>query len=623
MPASQTPAFSTFSATSPPAGPNNCRETAFHITLLVVICLLLTLPVLMHGAPDISEDGAAHARWAREFAMQFWRGNWYPRWFTDANGGLGGASGFFYPPLASYAATLFWPFVAARDPQGWLAAGYSLVLGEILSAIAAYLWLRSIAKPKAALLGSLIYAIAPYHLATDLYQRCAAAEFWVFVWFPFVMLSTQALIRHSCWAIPVAAVSYALAVLSHPTLALCFAPVAVLYVFLLSDSKQASERIKIAMLMGAALLVGVALDAQYLLPATLDRPKAYIEWQTIGPYDYHSQWLIQSQQQLRQMGHYLRLLLVGRQPGPIPGYVLARGSNLIITASTLAAVLALFAAAHRREKLARVRRTAAFYVVLAVASVFLMNRISSPVWDLVRFLKFLQFPFRLNVMLVIALAALTGIVAPYLWQPRIRLVTLFLFVIVAGWLPFDIYESRQVYSTGRNVPDWAEAQHQFLRRQIDEPPMLPKPANLSALSEISAFDQFVAAHPPKTGKLEPMSGPIQGTASVLSWQPRSVLLQVIAPQDCTLILNHFYYLGWRGRIEGTVTDLPVRASPDGLIEVKVPAGTYGLVVDLPPDAAEHAGMIISLLALVLLAALVVLVLQPGTRWDLAGINDSA
>ena len=174
---------------SSPSGPavqavKERRSVAIHVAVLIVVCLLVSWPVLIHGAPDLSHDGLDHARWAKQFATQFWQGDWYPRWFTNVNGGFGGPSGFFYPPLTNYVSALFWPFIAARDPGGWLAAGYAIAAGQVLSGITSYLWLRSIGGPGAALLGALIYVIAPYHLATDVYQRSASAESWVFVWFP-------------------------------------------------------------------------------------------------------------------------------------------------------------------------------------------------------------------------------------------------------------------------------------------------------------------------------------------------------------------------------------------------------------------------------------------------------
>ena len=580
------------------------RETAIHVALLVGVCLLLCGPVLIHGIPDISHDGVYHAVWAKQFATQFWQGDWYPRWFSDINAGFGGPSGFFYPPLNNYVCSLFWPLLAAHDPEAWLVAGYALVLAEILSGITAYLWLRSLTKPRAALLGAVAYAIAPYHLAIDLYQRGASAEFWVFVWLPLVLLSAEGLVRRSRWAVPGAAVSYALAVLSHPTVALCFAPLAVAYVFCFSDRQ---ERTRTTGKFVALLLLGVSLDAVYLLPATLDQDKAYVSVQTAagGWGDYHTRWLWQDRAELSEMGRYLYGAVTGKRV-PVEWDFPFKVRTLIVTLFlTLPAIVALFLLTRWFEPADRLRRMALFWLAAAFLYCFLTTKLSVLVWEAVPFLKFLQFPFRLNVMLVICVAALWALASPYLLRPRARPITVLLAILVLGWLGADVWVSTQMFSAWRSAPERTELSRQRMRTQIEFITMWPKATHMNALMDFSAFDRFVASHPPKMAQLEAFStGQIFGTAQVESWQPRRVVLKIQAPRDSQLTLNHFYYAGWQGRIEDTATILPASPSPDGLIRVDVPRGSYNLILELPQDRAERAGMVISLISLMLAGGIV-------------------
>ena len=572
---------------------------AIHVSLLIVVCLLVSWPVLMHGAPDLSHDGIFHARWAKQFATQFWHGDWYPRWFTNVNGGFGGPSGWFEPPLTNYVSAMFWPFVAARDPYGWRVAGFAIVLAQILSGITAYLWLRSITKAGAALLGAVVYVVAPYHLAMDAYQRGASAEFWVFVWFPLVLLSAEGQLRHFKWAIPGAAVSYGLAVLSHPTLSLVFAAIPVAYVFCFSERK---ERIRATAMTAAALLLGVALNAEYLLPAMLDQDKAYVAAYTIGRSSYQSQWLWQDGHELAEMARYLYGTVAGTAH-PIYWESLLKMRFLVVTLVTIIALTALFPVVRRFEKAVRLRRLALFYGVVGVVSLFCMTKFSSLIWHVVPFMKFLQFPFRLNVFLVLSVTVLAALAGPYLLQPRSRMMLLLLCVLGIGWVGLDVFASRQVFSVWRTVtPDRIERIRQLVRTQIDTPEVWPKPANQTALEDYAAFDRFVAKHPPKTARLEAFStGQVSGTAQVESWQPRRVVLQIEAPRDSLLTLNHFYFAGWQGRIEAAGTKLMASPSPAGFIQLDVPQGKYDLIVELPRDGAERAGTIISLVALALLS----------------------
>ena len=582
------------------------RELITHMALLIGLSLLVTWPVLIYGAPDRSHDGILHAVWAKQFATQFWQGDWYPRWFTNANGGFGGPSGFFYPPLASYVSALFWPLLAARDPEGWLVAGYSLALAEALSGITAYLWLRSLTKPKAALLGAVVYVIAPYHLATDLCQRGASAEFWVFVWLPLIMLSVEGLLRHSKWAIPGAAVSYGMAILSHPTVTLCFTPIPLAYLFCFSESKQ---RTRATAMFIAALLLGVGLSAAYLLPATLDQNKAYVSLYTSGlGGDYHNNWLWQNAGELADMGRYLFGTVAGTPPS-ISRETLNKMQFLLVTLATLPAIVALFLLIRSFEPAGRSRRIALFYLSMALLYFFLMTKASVFIWETVPLLKGLQFPFRLNVILVVCVAALASLAGPYLLQSRARAITLFLALIIAGWLGADVWAFTRAFSALRSAPDRSEQRaSEWMRMHMDPPEMWPKPSNvdLSTAPNFAAFERFVAMHPPKTAQLEALStGKTSGTAQVESWQPRRVVLKIAAPRDSELTLNHFYYTGWQGRIEGATTNLSVSFSPDGLIQLNVPKGDYDLIIELPKDRAERAGAVISLVSLALLVGAVI------------------
>jgi len=572
------------------------RVVTLHIACLIVLSLLLTWPLLIYGIPDLSHDGYHHARWAKQFAAQFWQGDLFPRWFANVNGGFGGPSGFFYPPLTSYVSTLFSPLLGAHDPGGWLAAGYAVVLGEILSGISAYLWLLSFGSAAAALLGSVVYILAPYHLAVEVYMRGASAEFWVFVWFPLLLWAAQKLIRGSKWTIPVAAVSFALAVLSHPTVSLCFAPIPVSLVLCFSETK---ERLRNAALMAAALLLGIGLSAAYLLPAVLDQGKANTEAYRAGRLDYHNEWLIQDREQLSEMLRYVSGADVKTLPGTSWDFPF-KVRMVAVTLSTLLVIAVLFVLIRRCDATSQTRRAALFWTSTAFVFFFLMTSLSSFLWALLVFPKFLQFPFRMNTMLVVCIAALATLAYGQLLQPRARLFTGFLCVMLIAWLAADLYASRWNFSTrGVGNPERVAMYKPLWRTQMDPQEMLPVPGNARALSDIAAFDLFSATHPPKAVQLEVVSRTSTGTAVVKQWRPRRVVLTIDALRDTTLTVNHFYYSGWQARIERTNQRLAVRPSLDGLMEVDVPQGSYDLVLELPKTGSERAGILISVLSLLL------------------------
>ena len=578
----------------------NPRQTALHIGFLIVLSLLTMLPVLIRGAPKLSDDAIDHARSTVQFATQLWQGDWYPRWFPSANGGLGGPAGFFYPPLARYAAAAFWPFTAARDPEGWLAAGYAAALAQVLSGIAAYLWLLSLVKSRAALFGAVVYCLAPYHLPMDVYRRFALAEVWLFVWFPLVMLAAEGIIRRSKWGVPGAAVAYALAVLSHPTVSVCFAPIPVAYVLFFSERK---DRIRNTILLSAALLLGVGLSATYLLPAMLDREKTRAQLYIIGHGDYHNEWIFLDFHNLVDMLRWL-LSVPGTTLSEHNPYFHFRARMLGVTLLTAAGVAVMSVTGLRSEKGQRQRGMIAFWTIVAAITLFLMTSYSSLVWEAAGFMRFLQFPFRFNVLLTLSLAAIAALAGQYLRNERMPIITWSFLAVLAFCLAIDVSYATAMFHENADSPEF-QHRREFMLRQIDTPEMLPNPGNARAMSGIPSFDLFVLAHPPQHAKLEAMSRQLSGTARVVNWKPRRIILNIDAPSDSTLVLNQFYCAGWRARKDGVAADLPVRASADGLMEMEVPAGSYQLTVELPKDTAERAGIVISSLSLALVGGIAV------------------
>ncbi len=569
------------------------------LAILVGLALLACWPILLHGAPDLSWDGAAHAVWAQQFASQLWQGDWYPRWFANINAGYGGPSGFFYPPLTNYISALFWPLIATKTDAGWLSSGYSLVLALTLSGITAYCWLRSITFSRAALLGATIYVIAPYHLALDLYLRGASAELWIFVWLPLVLLSAEALLRGSRWSVPMAAIAYALAILSHPSTALCFAPVAVAYVMLLSPRKQ---RIRMTSVFAGGLLLGTGLDALYLLPALLDQHKASVARYTAGIADYRNNWILPSRGEIASGARYLLDRLRVR-PAALPTGVAGYGFILLVTLSTVIAIGLLFLLVRRSETNDRIRRIASFYAFITLIAFFLMTSASAFLWKLAGFLKYLQFPSRLNVILVVCLAALTAFAVPYLLQARSRAAAFSLALLALTWLVIDAWGPRHVYSAwGGNS---AKSNRHWVQKQLEPFDMMPRPAAEQVPKDPAEFDRFLEAHPPKAASIEvPVTGEAAGTAVVESWQPRRIQFRINSSQDAQLTVNYFYYEGWQGRIKGAKGTLTASPSPEGFIQLNIPRGDYELTLELPKDTAERAGGLLSLASLVLLAGLI-------------------
>jgi uncharacterized membrane protein YfhO len=552
-----------------------------YLLVLILLGALLSAPILIHGLPDISNDAHNHAAWSENFAQQFWAGDLYPRWLTNMNAGYGSPAFFFYPPLHSFVSTLFWPLVRNSQLDGWRISGYSCVLATLLAGITSWFWLRSFTNSFAALVGAVVYMVAPYHLAIDLYNRGAAAEYWTFVWLPLVMLSADRIVRRCKYGVVCLAITYALCVLSHAAVAACFAAVPVAYVLVFSDHGSRIRSVGIAC---GGLLAGIGLTAPFLLPAVFDQKKAYL---SAYPGDYGSWWLFSIRDKITDATTQLT---------HIPWYFSFKMRIAVITVWMVLFVLFLYTLTLKNASENLTRRRAGFFAAATLICLFLMTSQSDFIWRLIPSLRWLQFPYRLNTVIVLASAALTGLALEGLSLRRNRISFSIVALSLVGFLSSTVVSAEQAFSKWRHISaERLSTNAQIVKTQMEATPFWPKPARASDLRDVSAFDRFIAENPPKAVTF---TAGAAGDATIATWHPRAIELTVHCSQAGQIILNHFYYEGWRASRGDTKDAIALTASqPDGFIDLTVPTGSYNLLIEYPPDGAEKAGRVIGLLSL--------------------------
>ena len=565
------------------------RRTALHLVLLCAFVFLLCWPLLIRGLPKLSDDAIIHAGWDKSFSNQIAAGEWYPRWLADDNDGLGSPVFFYYAPIPSYASSAFRLLFGARDPDGWLEAGYGCFLAVLLSVIAAYFWLRSHASGQAAVFGAAIYVLAPYHLAVDLYMRGATAELWTFAWMPLILLSVEALARRSKWAFPALAVSYALLVMTHLPTVVCFSPVVPAAGFFLA---QRNRRLATALEAIGAMALGAGISAIYLVPAMFDQWKTNIGHLVSPLFDFRYQW-------------FFRPIAWGLD---FPERMAILNASMFV----FIGILLWLCLRHRVDRDSR--RIAFFYGGVTVFAFVFMSQLSYPFWRYVSYLRFIQFPWRFGVLPPLAAAVLSALSFSYLKERRPRLALAALMVLGIGCVSVTVWTAWPAISAataGENA--LMNAAGTEVRSRPGPCEYLPVGAAFTATCSGKAsaraqmLQDLLGSHAAKSAFLGAGStNEIGGAAAVLDWKPRKVILEVDAPEAEPLTLRHFYYAGWSARLQDTGEAIPIGPStPDGFMQLSVPQGKHQIVVELPTQPTEKAGRLISLLSLAVLAAIVV------------------
>ena len=347
------------------------------IVVAASIVLLSVLPAIVLGFPP-GHDAANHPVWLEGFYKQLAAGDSFPRWLMDANGGLGSPTFFFYGPLSFYLTSALMFVTGGVFGTGHI-LGLSCGIAGILSFAFAYRWLRGWVPARAALIGAVFYAVAPYHVFIDLYNRAAFGEYWAFVWPPLILWAADRLFEDRQAGLPLVAVSYSLLGFAHlPTMTL-FSPLLAGYILW-----RGRHSLRAAMQGIVAMVLGAALTAVFLIPGYIEQRHIAVDVLRTGFYDYRNWFMFVSW-----------LHPVKEMPDRWNW----------ITLFTLIAGAACYGINRGREAADGLSR---FFFYSIIALLFMMSPLSGFIWAALTPLKSVQFPVRWNSDLVLACSALVA-----------------------------------------------------------------------------------------------------------------------------------------------------------------------------------------------------------------------
>jgi hypothetical protein len=563
--------------------------------LIVCAGILLTLPALLFSVPPLGDDWVIHSLWYTQFSGQLWAGDIYPRWLMDMNAGLGSPAFFYYPPIPYFITSLFRPFFW-NDAHGLHQIGASAALSLIISGLCAYLWLRDLSGRGAATVAAVLYMAMPYHLAADLYARCAFAEFWAFAWMPLVLYFTGRAARGEGRAVAGVAVGYALLVMTHLPTTLIFSPVPLCYAAVTAERQK---RIKALVVTACGMALGIGLSAVYLLPAMTMQQFVFLDRMKSGYFSY-ANWLLFSESSM-----WLR-----DRPEMFP----------LVLDMLVVVCLAFFISRSRGETVAaRVNR---FWLVVAALSVFMMTAASKPVWEVLTILQRVQYTWRFNSLVCVAAAALSAAAVKAVKERgedftrgKLKVLLSLAVFCVAVWVPataWEIYSSlpfrsadgvtvadnNEIISLRRDAPEYRTVWNKSAAA-LD----WNRSADIDSWDEVlnEEFESFLRkAGDAGAGLPRVRVTDGDGDVTVEGWSPGVITLRVRSPKGVSVDVSQFYFPGWKADTPDEDANIAVVPSePEGFIKLLVPGGEHRIVLRLEPSRSESAGRLISLAALLL------------------------
>jgi hypothetical protein len=522
------------------------RLTWMPLLSVAAAAFAVEIPFFFLGTPS-GHDVEFHLYSWLEVLSQWKQGIVYPRWASLAHFAYGEPRFIFYPPaswtLGAILSAIF-PWTVVASIYIWLvlvAAGVSMFL-------LARQWLDR----RDATFAAVLYAINPYHLVI-VYWRSAFAELLASSLLPLLLLLLlQANEKGRRVTLFLAALLASAWLINAPAAVMIHYSLVVLMVVI--TWQRRSPRV---LLVGTvAVLLGAALAAFYLLPAAYEQ-----KWVNIAAAVSDG---------ARPQDSFLFIHTTDADHDAF---------NHVISWVAAAEILLTIAAASAARSW-RSRSRELWYALVAWAGVcaVLMLSVTTPLWNILPELRFMQFPWRWMLCLGVPFTLLI-VLGVRRWTSRVALYLAMLGVLAFGWQHFQ-------------PPWWDNAAD--LREMQD---------NMATGAGYEGVDEYtpVGADPSsvdKDARRVTVDGPAHAAIRVLQWKPEFKLFTSAMSAPDNLALHLFNYPAWRVEVNGREVQAGARDAT-GQMLVPVEAGANRVQITFTRTWDRRAGTWISAFAVLL------------------------
>jgi hypothetical protein len=476
-------------------------------------------------------------------------GHFPARWAKDLGWGYGMPLFHFYAPLPYYLGEVFhlFGFSFLNSIKIVFGLTFFLAFGGM------FLFAKKFWGKSGAFLAALAFVYSPYR-AVDFYVRGALGELFAISLIPWVFWSITNLLEKSKKVkkdIAGLALCLSAFLLSHTVLDLVCLPLFILYALIYSLMVKLS--FKKSLTLAGAFLLGLGLAGFFLLPAFFEKQFTGVEKLTTG-FSYYGHHFLYFKQFISGTWGY-----GGSVDGPNDGMSFHLGKLHLLLA--LIAIILAAVSWLKRKKATKKELMSGLSLVLIAGLVFLSTYHAKAVWDSLPLLAYVQFPWRLNSMIIVWLAFLGGGGVFYL-KKMLKNKTYLIFLWLAACLLIKInlnyfQPQRYIYANSLYFSD-----ENLIKEQMSQviPDYLPRWVTHQP-AEIATSDFKVISGAPE----------IKVTTS----KTQELVLTVNSASEFSLQLNRFYFPGWQIFINNQPVGFEYQNN-NGIINLSLPAGSYDL-----------------------------------------------
>ncbi|RJR29524.1 hypothetical protein C4564_02195 [Candidatus Microgenomates bacterium] len=546
------------------------KKTAV-LFLLIIISLVGIKPLAIAGYFPMHDDtqptriyGMANALSAGQFPV---------RWVADLGYGFGYPIFNFYSPLPYYTGAI----LLLLGIQLIAVTKLTFALGFLLSGISMYALTNEIFGKRIAFLCSLLYVFAPYH-AVQLYVRGAMGELWAYGLLPLVFYGIILIRRKELIGIMVGSIALAALILSHNITALLVGFVlSIWFVMLVLSHFFYKKNNKHLVSFLWIIFLGIGLSAFFWLPALVESSATRIFTLTQGTNDFHNHFVFLDQLWSSPWG------FAGSAPGRVDGMSFMIGKmHVVLLLLAVISIVASFLFMRKKQLL-----VGGISLVGLLVSIFMLLSVSTAIWELVPYLAFTQYPWRLLLFVVFFISLIIGNGFFVYAKSNRRIVT-----IAVTLLSLTIVLFNQRYF-----------QPQFIRAVSDQD-YISQHASRFTISKIS--DEYLPRNFPIpdnvtqiAGESFTAGGDIMITSSEVRPHRIHLRVQVLETSEVSFALA--YFPGWRFFVDGLVVKPQIR---DGKPVLSIDSGEHWVTAYFSNTWVRIVGNILSFLTLITICTIV-------------------
>ena len=521
------------------------------------------------------------------------------RWVDGLGFGFGYPLFVFYPPIVYIVAEIFHLVGFGFISSVKLTFFFSI----FLSGIAMYVLTKEFFGRFAALISALFYMYVPYR-ALDIYVRGAIAESFSFVWLPLILWSFFKLFETNDRKYALfSGIFLALLMITHNLIFLPFMLILPLYLTFLFW--QSGNKKKFTVYCILSIIYSLFLSAFFWIPALMEKKFTLVDQLLlVNLADYRIHFVHPKQLWNWPWG------FGGSAAGLVDGisFKIGKLHILVSVAAIFLAILLLL----KNKKLSRLSivspersRRVTYHLSLItfglfIFSAFMTTFYSKFIWEMVKPLAYLQFPWRFLTFTALFSSFLAGAFIYFLRLTVLKL-TIGIILIFLLIVPNLKLFKPQYYRT--NLTNQSATTKEVINWDVSNTSFeyIPKGAQLTVGQSGTSIIDIDKSQIPEQ-KIEVLSGTAQ--IDHLESSPSKISMNISAAGLVQIKANVFDFPGWSVLVDNQ----PTRINSNNnlkLVTFNVPTGDHKVVVEFKNTATRFWANLISLFSILLLSILIV------------------